>query len=159
MLERLILIVERIAAAFLVVVTVLTFVSVILRYLFAWGFPDAYDITENLLGIVIFWGVAIAGYRGEHITVDLLWTPLSDLWKRVLDVFAAAFSLGCMVLFTWAMATKVASTYESGVTTIDLHVPIWPYYFVAWAGILSATLLLVLRLIRVARAPLAVAPD
>ena len=151
MLERVINTVERISAAFLVVVTALTFVSVILRYLFAWGLPDAYDVTENLLGIVIFWGIAIASYRDEHITVDLFWSTLRPGGKRLLDVFATIFSLVCMAAFCWAMLDKVGSTRAAGVTTMDLHVPIWPYYLVAWTGILAATLLTFLKLLTIVR--------
>ena len=72
--DRFIDAIEVTAAGFLAVVTLLTFVSVFLRYLFAWSIPDSYDFTRLLLGILIFWGMAVASYRGDHITVDLLWT-------------------------------------------------------------------------------------
>lgn len=155
MLDRAIDTVERIAAVFLVVVTALVFVSVILRYIFAWGLPDANDVTENLLGIVIFWGIAIASYRDEHITVDLLWTPLSRAGKRIMDVFATAFAAICLAYFCWAMLEKVADTRDAGLTTIDLGFPIWPYHLVAWTGILAATCLTLLKIAEVARAPAA----
>jgi hypothetical protein len=53
--------IEVTAAGFLAVVTLLTFVSVLLRYFFAWAIPDSYDFTRLLLGIVIFWGIAGLG--------------------------------------------------------------------------------------------------
>ncbi|WP_018699820.1 TRAP transporter small permease [Amorphus coralli] len=155
MLGRAIDTVERISAAFLAVVTALVFVSVILRYIFAWGLPDANDVTENLLGIVIFWGIAIASYRDEHITVDLLWTPLSARGKRIVDVFATIFAAVCLAYFCWAMLEKVSDTRDAGVTTIDLGFPIWPYHLVAWTGILAATCLTVLKIADVVRAPAA----
>src|SRR5512146_1677385 len=67
--DRFIDVIELTAAGFLAVVTLLTFVSVFLRYLFAWSIPDAYDFSRLLLGILIFWGMAVASYRGDHISV------------------------------------------------------------------------------------------
>ena len=78
--DRFIDAIEVTAAGFLAVVTLLTFVSVLLRYFFAWAIPDSYDFTRLLLGIVIFWGMAVASYRGDHITVDLLWAA-SPSWR------------------------------------------------------------------------------
>ena len=59
--DRFIDAIETTAASFLAVVTLLTFVSVLLRYFFAWAIPDSYDFTRLLLGILIFWGIAVAG--------------------------------------------------------------------------------------------------
>src|SRR3972149_8228126 len=70
--DRFIDLIEVTAAGFLAVVTLLVFVSVFLRYFFAWSIPDSYDFTRLLLGILIFWGMAVASYRGGHISVDLL---------------------------------------------------------------------------------------
>ena len=64
---------ERIAGGFLAAVTALTFVSVVLRYAFSRAIPDSYDFSRDFLGILIFWGIAVTSYRGDHITVDLLY--------------------------------------------------------------------------------------
>ena len=77
--DKFIDLIEVTAAGFLAVVTLLTFVSVILRYFFSWAIPDSYDFTSLLLGILIFWGMAVASYRGDHITVDLVWGAMPPL--------------------------------------------------------------------------------
>ncbi len=105
--DRFIDLIEVTAAGFLAVVTLLTFVSVILRYFFSWGIPDAYDVTSLLLGILIFWGMAVASYRGDHITVDLLWSAMPPLVQRAMDVFAALVTLVGLAAFTWMFAEKV----------------------------------------------------
>jgi TRAP-type C4-dicarboxylate transport system permease small subunit len=151
-LDRCIGAAERVAAGFLAIVTALTFVSVVLRYVFHWSIPDSFDLSRNLLGILIFWGIAITSYRGDHITVDLLWGALPPRAQRALDVFASAVTLAGMAAFAWAMADKVVTTRESAETTYDLHLPVWPFYLLAWSGIAVAVLLLLVRLARVARA-------
>jgi TRAP-type C4-dicarboxylate transport system permease small subunit len=151
--DRFIDLIEVTAAAFLAVVTLLTFVSVILRYFFAWSIPDSYDFTRLLLGILIFWGMAVASYRGDHITVDLLWSPAPAWAKRAMDVFSALVTLLAMGAFTWMFAEKVLDTRADHVGTFDLRQPVWIYFFVAWIGLAAAVLLLVLRTVRLLVAP------
>jgi TRAP-type transport system small permease protein len=155
MLDRLIAAFERAAAWLLAAVMVLTFVSVALRYLFSAAIPDNFDIGRNLLGIAIFWGIALAGFRGEHITVDLLWSAAGPRLRRMIDVFAALVALFCMAVFTWAMTDKVFGTYADNVRTFDLHLPVWPFFAAAWIGILAAVPLLLLRAWRMVQGRLA----
>ena len=157
--DKLIELIEVTAAAFLAVVTLLTFVSVILRYFFSWGIPDAYDVTSLMLGILIFWGMAAASYRGDHITVDLLWGAMPPLVQRAMDVFAAIVTLVGLVAFTWMFAEKVLNTRAAGTGTFDLRQPVWIYYFVAWIGLAAAVLLLLLRTLRLLIAPEKLAPS
>lgn len=146
--DRFIDVIEVTAAGFLAVVTLLVFVSVFLRYFFAWSIPDSYDFTRLLLGILIFWGMAVASYRGDHISVDLLWSVAPPLAKRAMDVFSALVTLLAMAAFTWMFAEKVLNTRLDHVGTFDLRQPVWIYYFVAWIGLASSILLLLLRTLR-----------
>ena len=156
--DRFIDLIEVTAAGFLAVVTLLTFVSVILRYFFSWAIPNSYDFTRLLLGILIFWGMAVASYRGDHITVDLVWGASPTWAKRAMDVFSALVTLVGMATFTWMFAEKVLDIRVAGTGTFDLRQPVWPYYFVAWIGLAAAVLLLVLRTVRLIVAPEKLAP-
>jgi len=155
---RLIGVMELIAAWLLAAITALTFISVVLRYAFNWAIPDSFDIGRNLLGIAIFWGIALAAYRGEHITVDLLWGALPPRARRTMDAFAAIVSLACLGVFAWSMAGKVLSTYRDNVLTFDIHLPVWMFYAVAWLGLALCVPLLLLRLWRQLRQPHSSAP-
>jgi TRAP-type C4-dicarboxylate transport system permease small subunit len=76
LMDRFIDTIEWLAAAFVGIVAVDIFVSVLLRYFFAVSIPDSYDFGKLLLGILIFWGIAATSYRGTHITVDLVWSAV-----------------------------------------------------------------------------------
>lgn len=147
-MARFIAAVELFAAWLLAAITALTFISVVLRYAFSWSIPDSFDASRNLLGIAIFWGIGLAAYRGEHITVDLLWGALGPRARRVMDAFAGIVTLLCLAVFTYTMADKVLSTYRDNVLTFDLHLPVWIFYAVAWAGLALCIPLLLLRLWR-----------
>lgn len=140
--------IEKTAAGFLAAVTAITFVSVFLRYIFIWSIPDSYDISSLLLGILIFWGIASASYRSEHITVDLLHGAAPQWARRAMDLFADVITLASLAVFTWMVAIKVINTYHDNVATFDLRQPVWIYYFVAWIGLAAAIILMVVRTAR-----------
>jgi len=146
LLERSIAALELAAAWLLAVITALTFAAVVIRYAFDWSIPDSFDIGRNLLGIAIFWGIGLAAYRGEHITVDLLWGALGPRARRAMDALAGIVTLACIGVFAWAMADKVVSTYRDNVLTFDVHLPVWLFYAVAWVGVALSVPLLLLRL-------------
>ena len=152
-LDRFIGWIEAAAAWFLAIVTALTFVSVILRYLFVWQIPDTYDISRLLLATFIFWGMAGTGYRGEHITVDLLWSVFGATGRRMIDLFASVLTLLAMAVFAWMMGVKVIGTRADHVLTFDLRQPVWIYYALAWFGLIAAVVLLLIRLYRLVLHP------
>ena len=78
MMDRFIDTIEWLAAAFVGVVALDIFVSVLLRYFFAVSIPDSYDFGKLLLGILIFWGIAATSYRGGIS----LWICCGRRWGR-----------------------------------------------------------------------------
>jgi len=139
--------IERVAGLFLAAITVLVFVSAILRYLFAAPIPDGFDVSRLLLGVAVFWGLASVGFRDEHIRVDLVWTALGPRARRAMDGLASVVTVAFFVVFVWMLVDKVASTYAANEQTFDLRLPIWPFYAVAVAGTVAAVAMLLARLI------------
>jgi TRAP-type C4-dicarboxylate transport system permease small subunit len=137
--------IELIAAFFVGIVAADIFVSVLLRYFFSVQIPDAYDFGRMLLGILIFWGIAATSYRGTHITVDLIWANVNQRWQRFIDVFATVVLLFVVTVQTYTLFDKVTGTYNDHVLTFDLRLPTWPFFAVAWAGDVSAVVLIAIR--------------
>jgi TRAP-type transport system small permease protein len=140
--------IELVAALFVGIVAADIFVSVLLRYFFSVAIPDSYDFGRLLLGILIFWGIAATSYRGTHITVDLVWGAVGRRQQRVIDVFATLVLLFVVTVQTATLFDKVRSTYEDHVLTYDLNLPTWPFFAVAWAGDVSAVVLIAIRTFR-----------
>jgi TRAP-type transport system small permease protein len=140
--------IELMAAGFIGIVAADIFISVMLRYFFSIQIPDAYDFGRLLLGILIFWGIAATSYRGNHITVDLLYANVGDRAKRVIDVFATSVLLFVVTVQTYTLFDKVRGTYADHVLTFDLRLPVWPFFLVAWIGDVSAVLLIAVRTYR-----------
>ena len=152
-MQRFIDTIELIAAIFVGIVAADTFLIVMLRYFFNVGIPDSYDFGQLLLGILIFWGIAATSYRGAHITVDLVWANASPRWQRTIDVFATLVLLFVVTVQTWTLFDKVRGTYNDNVLTFDMHMPTWPFFAVAWAGDVSAVLLIAIRTWRLIVSP------
>ena len=147
-MDRFIDTIEWIAAGFVGIVAANIFIGVLLRNVFSYSIPDAFDFGRMLLGILIFWGIAATSYRGGHITVDLVWANVSPRYQRFIDVFATLVLLFVVTVQTYTLFDKVRGTYYDNVLTFDLHLPTWPFFAVAWAGDVSAVLLIAVRTYR-----------
>lgn len=137
--------IEWLAAIFVGIVALDIFAGVVLRKFFSTSIPDGYDIGRMLLGILIFWGIAATSYRGAHITVDLVWGAASPRRKRQIDIFATLVLLFVVTVQTLTLVDKVRATWVDHVLTYDLNIPTWPFAAVAWAGDVSAVVLIAIR--------------
>ncbi|WP_431510065.1 TRAP transporter small permease [Variovorax sp. DAIF25] len=144
-MDRVINTIEWLAAIFVGIVALNIFVAVVLRKFFDTSIPDAYDFGRMLLGILIFWGIAATSYRGGHITVDLVWTAAGARMRRAIDIFATLVLLLVVAVQTAMLFDKVRLTYTDNVLTYDMNIPTWPFYAVAWAGDVSAVILIAVR--------------
>jgi len=147
-MDRFIDTIEWIAAGFVGIVAADIFISVLLRNLFNYAVPDSFDFGRLLLGILIFWGIAATSYRGGHITVDLIWANAGPKYQRMIDVFATLVLLFVVSVQTYTLFDKVRGTYYDNVLTFDLRLPTWPFFALAWAGDVSAVLLIAVRTYR-----------
>ncbi|UTD30034.1 TRAP transporter small permease [Bradyrhizobium sp. WD16] len=145
LMDRFIDTIELIAAAFVGIVALNTFVAIVMRKFFAVTIPDYYDFGRLLLGILIFWGIAATSYRGSHITVDLVWANVTPRHQRWIDIFATLVLLFVVTVQTITLFDKVRTTYQDNVLTYDLRLPNWPFFAVAWIGDVSAVLLIAIR--------------
>lgn len=149
LIRRIVNFVDGAAAMFLAIITALTFLTVVLRYVFNESIPGSFDIGRLLLGIAIFWGVAVAAYRKEHIQVDILWSVLPRRVQGWLNVFADIVFFGCACVFAAMFWRQTMVMLASGETTFELDVPIWPFHLVAWLGIALTAVVLAVRIIHV----------
>lgn len=147
-MKRLLSAVETLAALSLLVIALVTAANAFVRYAFGWQLPDWFDGTQMLLGIAMFWGIALSTYYGNHIAVDLLWEALGRRGKRGIDLFATAVTLAFLVPLAWMVWVKVGGTGSQG--TMDLRLPLKWFYSAAAAGATLAAGLALVRLVQLA---------
>ena len=146
-----ILVVERIAAIVLGLVTVLIVASAIGRYIFASPVPDTFDVSRLVLGVAIAWGLASLGFHGTHIKVDLLAHALPRNLRTAMNFFAWLVLLVFTLLLVWKIWERVLSAMSGGDATMELRLAHWPFFLAIWLGILAAALTTLIRLWLIAR--------
>lgn len=109
-------------AMILAMMTVTT-VDVVARYVFGRPLWGAFEVTEILMGLVIFAGQSLAAAEREHIVVNLLearLTPAQRCWQAACgDLIAAAIA----ALIAWRVWERGLGLNRVGETTLQLGVP------------------------------------
>ncbi|ODS96556.1 MAG: small permease [Lautropia sp. SCN 69-89] len=148
-MKRLLATTENVAALFLLAIALLTAGNVALRDLFSMQIPDWFDGSRQLQAIALFWGIAIATWRGGHICVDIVWEHLGPRGRRWLDLFATLVTFGFLAPLAWMVWVKVGGTGTQA--TSDLRLPLVWFYALGALGATVAALLGALRAIELAR--------
>lgn len=113
-------------AAFMAVAAVLNFVPVVARYVLNLSASKLEEISVYLIVWVIFVGAVHADRMGQHISLDLVYSMISDRWRkrlwRVADFLLAltAFILACRSLEAVMFSRMIGETSVS-----TLAAPIW----------------------------------
>jgi hypothetical protein len=148
MISRVAFVVDAAAAVFLAIITTLTFVAVLMRYVFNLPFPGSFDVSRLLLGVAIFWGIAAAPpgaastSRSTSCGSSCRCAPSARSTSS--PTSSSASSSG------HHLDALLAGLARAGLAADDLRAvdPIWPFHGIAWLGIAFCTLVLLARILR-----------
>ena len=76
---------------------VITFAVVILRYVFSLGWVWMQESYVWLHGIIFMVGAGYTLLHNAHVRVDIFYRPASDLYRAFVDLFGAVFLLAPMI--------------------------------------------------------------
>lgn len=137
------------AAAALVILMMVTVADVFLRYVFNHPIRGSYDTVECMLLVFVFNGTAAAFFARRNIVIDLIDGFIGPRLTVVLIHLADVLSVLVLGLLIWAMLTPALQTYQYGDVKMELRLPIyilWVVAFAGWAGtIVCAIVALVAR--------------
>lgn len=145
--ERVTMWLARGGALALTIMMLLTFFDVIGR---AFNHPivGTVEVTELLMGLLIFLGVGLTTFLRGHIRVDILITYLSPRAQAVLDSVTMAISTVFAALMCWQLWLKAADTVAMGDVTQIWAVPVWPVAYLMAACSITLVTGLALHLFR-----------
>ncbi len=116
-------ILEAIGGAKILAMMEVTAIDVAARYFLGRPIGGAFEVTEILMGLVIFAGMPLATARREHIAIDLFDTALSwraRCWQAAIgDAICAAIA----AILAWRIWTRGQSLLAVGETTMQLGLP------------------------------------
>lgn len=136
------------ASLLLLAMMAVTFADVVGRYFLGRSLDGAYELTEVLLGLVVFAGLPIVTWRREHVTVDLLTMRLPDRPRGLLARVAGVATALVLALLAWRLGVTARDLSAYGDATVFLGIPLGP---VAWAMAALSAAGAVVAAVRVAR--------
>jgi len=148
--ERVTLWLARAGSVGLALMMFLTLFDVIGR---AFNHPIAgsVEVTELIMGIMIYLGVGYTTFLRRHIRVDILIINFRPRVQAILDFFTGLIGLGITALISWQLFIQANARMVNNETTQIWEVSLWPWaYVMAVASILMVTSLL-LHLVTSAR--------
>jgi TRAP-type C4-dicarboxylate transport system permease small subunit len=129
------------ASAILFCMMTLTFVDVVLRYIFNRPLRGAFEVTELMLLVLIFAGLPLVTHANEHVTMDLIDRWLSARLRQALGRLSEALSAALMFALTWFMWIKAQRIASYGDTTDVLRIAVGPFVYFMVAMILLSGLI------------------
>lgn len=117
-------------AAMLGFVMLITFADVLGRYFMNSPIKAAYELTELMMGFIVFGGVASITRSRRHIKVDILDPVVSGVWACARAVVIDAIAALVLSIFTWQLfAHAVQAGIDSSRTQL-IGIPEAPIFFV-----------------------------
>jgi TRAP-type transport system small permease protein len=129
------------ASAILFCMMTLTFVDVVLRYLFNRPLRGGFEVTELMLLVLIFAGLPLVTHANEHVTMDLIDRWLTARARNALGRLMEAVSAALMFALTWFMWIKAQRVAGYGDTTDVLRIAVGPFVYFMVAMILLSGLI------------------
>lgn len=130
---------ENILSLLLVAMTLVVFIEVVARFMNT-GVLWAQELTLLLSAWMVMFGASYCVKKGAHIGVDLVTNSLSDGWKRIVAIAAAALCIVYCLLVAWGGYTYIMKFRKIGLELEDIPVEKWKAYsFIVIATLLMST--------------------
>lgn len=134
-------------ALILACIMLITCVDVAGRYVLSRPVPGGLEVTELMMGALIFASLPLVTLRNQQVTIDLFEPFIPKFVKPALQVVIQLVGGLCLAVISWRLWVKGGQMLQQGDTTAVLQVTIWPlvYFMSVLAAITAVILLLMIR--------------
>lgn len=101
-------------------------VQVLGRQLFDRPLVGYIDFVELSIATFAFLGIAYCQREGGHVRMDLFVKMAPGRLHWLMELGGVLFALGLVGVLAWYSWDHFLRAYESGDSTIDLELPVWP---------------------------------
>lgn len=135
------------SALILAAIMLLTCIDVAGRYVFSMPVPGALEVSELMMGALIFSSLPLVTLRQQQVTIDIFEPFIPRFVKPALHVLIQFTGGLCLGVISWRLWIRGGQMMQQGDTTAVLQISIWPlvYFMSVLAGITSIILLLMIR--------------
>lgn len=134
-------------ALILAAIMLLTCVDVAGRYVLNMPVPGALEVSELMMGALIFASLPLVTLRQQQVTIDLLEPFIPRFVKPALHVLIQLVGGLCLAVISWRLWVKGGQMMQQGDTTAVLQLSVWPlvYFMSLLAAVTSVILLIMIR--------------
>lgn len=120
-----------------------TFADVLLRYIFSRPLTGTTEVTELMLVMVVYLGIAHTHYKKGHVAVDVIIDRLRPKARLVMDTIITVFSVGVFFILAWQSSREFLWVLETGAQHSHyLYTPKVPSMVAMFFGCTMVSLLL-----------------
>jgi TRAP-type C4-dicarboxylate transport system permease small subunit len=127
-IRQLLKICQMMSAAVLIVVLIIDFVGVVLRYGFNYAFQWSEEVQVFGLIWIVFLSVGILAYKDEHLTTDVIKNYLTVSIKRFLTVFKLLIIWVTSFLMIVGGVKVVINSFHISQVSTGSNFPMWLMY-------------------------------
>ena len=131
---------EVLVCVCLVVMTGLTFVNVIARYVFSASLSFSEEITTYLFVLLSLLGSAIAAKRGAHLGLTIITDRVGPKMGRVLGAVSMAFATAFSAIICYFGFFMALNQFNKGQLTAGTQLPEWIFGAFVPVGALFVTI-------------------
>ena len=131
---------ESLVCVCLVVMTALTFVNVVARYVFSASLSFSEEITTYLFVLLSLLGSATAAKRGAHLGLTIISDRVGPKAGRVLGVISMAFATAFSALICYFGFFMALNQFNKGQLTAGTQLPEWIFGSFVPIGALFVTI-------------------
>lgn len=139
-------VVGKIATGIIAFMMLITVIDVVGRRVFNHPLIGAYEMSQFMMVIIVFFTIAHSEFMRSHITVDVLVIRFREKARDVTMSIMYIIFLVSFSFVTWQLAELGLKAWENNLTSALLGIPTFPIIFVT---ALSSALLCVFILIHV----------
>ncbi|OOY04613.1 TRAP transporter small permease [Thioclava sp. F28-4] len=145
MIARARFVLEAIAAGLVTGLILVTCVDVVGRYLFNNPLTGAYEITQVLLGALVFVAMPLTTGKGGHVEVDLLMPLLPTAVRRALGRIGGVVAALVMGYFAWRLAILAEDQFHTQLATSGLGIKLWYFGVIGIVSFAASAVVALLR--------------
>jgi TRAP-type C4-dicarboxylate transport system permease small subunit len=123
----------------------ITCADVFLRYLFNAPIEGSLDITQMLMVIIVFFGLAYCGWTGGHVAVDLLRDLVPPAVVVPLARLVNLIGAVVMLAMAWQSVLTAMTFIKTGETPMTVLIPKYPFILVVTFGALTYAAILLYK--------------
>lgn len=116
---------EGIIAALLAAMTLLTFLQVVMRYVFNSGFVWALETTTYMFGWLVLFGMSYGVKKGSHIGIDVVVKLFPAATQRIIGILAALLCILYAAIMLYGGWRYADTMHTLGVEAEDIAVERW----------------------------------